>query len=297
MISRFMSSENPQPAETTPVQRERDVYDLIAWLEVNKKKVAIAAVALVAIGFALATMRHFREQKEAEASAALLALKPVLTPPTNTPPLQAATLSKVAQEHSGTAAAQRARFLAATALYTEGKYSEAETAFKNFISEFGESEWRAAAAYGVATAQEAQNKSEAAASYQNVVTTYGKSAVADDANLALARMAEAKNQPAEALRIYNQILAPKPGAQPGQEAPNQRASERKEALLRAHPELNTNTVSAASAPMLPMSLPGVGGTGATLQIPATPQNTAPTLNLPGTAGSGSAPQVGASTNK
>lgn len=295
MISGFMSSENPQPTETKGAQREKDVYDLLAWLELNKKKVATVAVALVVVGFAIAVMRYTREQKELRASGDLLALKPMLTPPTNTPPVQASALLKVAQEHGGTAAAERAQFLAATALYTEGKYAEAENAFKAFLNDFAESDWRAAASYGIATAQEAQKKPDAEASYQKVVASYGKSAVADDANLALARIAEQKNQPAEALRIYNQILAPKPGAQPGQEAPNARASERKEALLRAHPELNTNTTpTSATAPMLPTSLPGPGGTNATLQIPSTPQNTAPTLNLPGTSG---APNATPATNQ
>ena len=260
MICRFMSSENPQPAETKAAQREKDVYDLLAWLEVNKMKVATVVVALVVVGFAIATIRYMREQKELRASGELLALKPMLTPPTNTPPVQAAALLKVAQENGGTAAAERARYLAATALFTEGKYSEAENAFKAFVNEFAESEWRAAAAYGIATSQEAQKKPEAEASYKNVVTTHAKSSVADDANLALARIAEQKNQPEEALRIYNQLLAPKPGAQPGQEMPNTRASERKEALLRAHPQLNTNTTPvAATAPMLPTSLPAAGG--------------------------------------
>jgi TolA-binding protein len=287
MISRFMSSENPQPTETKAAQREKDVYDLLAWLEVNKTKVAIIAVALVIVGFAIATMRYMAQQKEARANADLLALKPLLTPPTNTAPVQASALLKVAQDHSGTSAGERARFLAANALFTEGKFADAEAAFKNFANEFPESPWRAAAAFGIAAAQEAQNKPEAEASYRNVVTSHGKSAVADNANLALARIAEKKNQPAEALRIYNQILAPTPGVQPGQEMPNQRATQRKEVLLRAHPELNTNTPPAfSSAPMIPSALPSAipnSGSNVTLEIPGTPAdpaNATPTLSLP-----------------
>ncbi|HEX7859702.1 MAG TPA: tetratricopeptide repeat protein [Verrucomicrobiae bacterium] len=280
----YMSSEQPQPTEVKGPQREKDVYDLIAWLENNKKTVISVALLLVAVGFAIATMRYLRDQKEVRASGDLLALKAALTVPTNTAPVQANALAKVAQEHSGTAAAERARFLAATALFTEGKFAEAETAFKNFLGEFANSEWRAAAAYGVATAQEAQNKPEAQASYQQVTTAYAKSSVADDAKLALARMHEAKNQPADALRIYNELTAPKPGAQPG-EPPNQVATERKEALLRKHPELNTNAPAAnASAPMLQPSLQLPGG-GQGLQItpgPTTPapQNTTPAPSAP-----------------
>jgi TolA-binding protein len=281
-----MSSENPQPAETKSAQRQADVYDVLAWLEVNKMKVAVIALILVVIGFAVATMRYLREQKETQASSELLALKASLTPSTNTPPVPASAFAKVAQEFSGTAAADRARILAATTLFTEGKYADAETAFKAYLSEFPNGEWRPTAAYGVATAQEAQNKPEAAQSYQAVTTGYAKSAVADDAHLALARIAEAKNQPAEALRIYNQLLTPATGAQPG-EAPNRSAMERKEALLRAHPELQTNAVPTAGSTMAPganspgglpsLTVPG-GATGAvpTLQVPTVPSGSATT---------------------
>ena len=268
MIGGFMSSENPQPAESKGAQREKDIYDLLAWFEVNKAKVATIAVVLVVIGFAIATTRYMREQKELRASGELLALRPTLTPSTNTPPVPASALAKVAQEYSGTAAAERAKILAAGALYTEGKYAEAEAAFKAFLTEFPNSEWRATAAYGVATAQEAQNKPEAVASYQSVTTGFARSAVADDAKLALARIHEQKNQPADALRIYNELLTPRTGAPEG-ETPNRVASQRKDALLRAHPELTTNAVTTI--------VPPNGGTNATLQIPA-PQSGASTTN-------------------
>jgi tetratricopeptide (TPR) repeat protein len=268
MISGFMSSENPPPAETTRAQREKDIYDLLAWLEVNKAKVATVAVVLVAIGFAIATMRYVREQKELRASGELLALRPTLGGSTNNPPVPAASLAKVAQEYSGTAAAERARILTAGALYTEGKYAEAEAAFKAFQTDFPNSAWRPTAAYGVATSQEAQNKNEAVASYQSVTTAFARSAVADDAKLALARIFEQKNQPAEALRIYNELLAPLPGATEG-EPPHRGATERKDALLRAHPELATNAVPAAMPTPGATNTPvGTSSTNATLQIPA-----------------------------
>ena len=276
MISGFMSSEKPHPEQPKVAQREKDVYDLLAWLELNRVKVATMALILVAVGFGIATMRYLAEQKELKASAALLALKVPVSANTNTPPVSAASLTKVAEEFSGTSAAERARILAASALFTEGKYSEAETAFKAFLNEHPESPWRATAAYGVATAQEAQNKPDAVTSYQTVATSYSRSSLADDAKLALARIHEQKNQPAEALRIYNELLAPVPGSM-DQESPNRTASERKEALLRAHPELAANAATNASAAnpssMMGLNLPTIssgtaGNTNPTLQIPA-----------------------------
>lgn len=267
MISGFMSSEQPQPTETTRAKRESDIYDLLAWVETNRMKVLGGFIVLTLIGFAIATARYMREQKELKASGELLALRATLVQNTNTAPVQASALTKVAQEFSGTAAAERARLLAATTLFSEGKYAEAEAAFKAFQNDFQNSAWRPTAAYGIATAQEAQNKPEAVASYQNVATGFPKLAVADDAKLALARIHEQKNQPADALRLYNELLAPRAGAQPG-EPPNRTATERKEALLRAHPELNTNTDAAPVTTSGLESFPTPGAQNDTLQIPA-----------------------------
>jgi TolA-binding protein len=261
-----MSSET-KPPHDVGAQREADIYDVLAWLEVNKKKVGIVAAVLVVIGFAIYTIRYLKEQKEANASAALLALKPTLNPQTNVPPVQASSLLKVADDFSGTAAAERARILAGTAFFTEGRFADAEKEFSQFVRDHPESPWVAEAAYGVATAQEAQNKvAEAQASYQKVATGYATSPLADDANLALARIYEAQNKPDQALRIYNQLLAPKPGASPG-EMRNVAAAQRKEALLRVHPELGTNI----TARPLPAAAPSPASTNATAK-PASSTN-------------------------
>jgi len=275
MISGFMSSEKPQPQPTPGAHRESDFYDVLAWLEVNKKKVLTVALLLVVVGFAMATMRYLREQKELKANGELLALKATLNPGTNTVPPQPSDFLKVAQTFNGTSAAERARFLAATAMFTEGKYAEAEAEFSKFVKDLPGSPWVASAAYGVASAQESQNKPDAQASYQNVATAYANSVVADDAKLALARIYEGKKQPDQALRIYNELLAPKPGELPGQGG-NAEVYTRKETLLRAHPELNTNQV--ATPPPMPSDV---------IKIPSTP---APEVAAPTNPPSAATPQ-------
>jgi TolA-binding protein len=267
-----MSSEAKPPPQDIGAQRETDIYDLLAWLEVNKKKVAIVALVAVVIGFAMSTIRYFKQQKEEAASGALLALKVVLTPPTNMPPPQASALLKVAQDYAGTSAAERARILAATALFTEGRYPDAEKEFSQFVKDHPESPWVAEAAYGVGASQEAQNKTnEAQASYQNVATAYANSSLADDAKVALARIYESQKKPDQALRIYNELLAPKPGAQPG-EMRNAAAFQKKEALLRVHPELSTNTTARplpALTPTLSTNTPAANTNATTAVTPAT----------------------------
>ena len=272
MISGFMSSEKPLPQEIKGAHRQADIYDVLAWLEVNKKKVVIAAVALVIAGFTVATVRYMNEQKELNASGELLALRVSLNQPTNAVPVQPSALLKVGSDFKGTSAAERARLLAATAFFTDGKYSEAEREFSAFGREFPSSPFAATAAYGVATAQEAQGKAEAQASYQKVATAYANSYVADDAKLALARIHESNKQPGQALRIYEDLLLPRVGAQPGEPA-NPEALSRKEALLRKHPELNTNKPPAAATTTTTV-VPSPSG-APTLTIPATTPATSP----------------------
>lgn len=221
------------------------MYDALAWLELNKKKLALFALLAVLIGFGVATWRYLSEQKELKASTALLELRPVLTPSTNVPAPQPDALMKVAQEFSGTAAAERAQYLAAQALFTQGNYAEAETQFGKFIAEHGGSPWVPGARYGQAAAQEALNKaSEAMAAYQQIATAYPGSSVATEAKLALARIHESRNEPQQALRLYNELAPEIPGAR---EMANPEALQRKEALLRAHPELQTNQPPAVSS--------------------------------------------------
>ena len=240
-----MKPEKQQPVSEGAQPRSADMYDALAWLELNKMKLGLFALLAVLIGFGVATWRYLNEQKELEASTALLELRPVLTPSTNVPLPQPSALIKVAEEYSGTRAAQRAQFLAASRLFEEGKYAEAETQFGNFIRAHGASPWIPQASYGQASALEALNKTnEAMAAYQQIATAYANSPVADNAKLAMARIYESRNEWQQALRIYNELAPATPGAM---DMGNPEALERKEALLRAHPELEPEPAATAAA--------------------------------------------------
>jgi predicted negative regulator of RcsB-dependent stress response len=270
MISGSMSSET-NPPEQQGGHREADFYDLLAWFEMNRKKVGVIVAVLVVIGFAIGTIRYFKEQKEQNASAALLTLKPTLTPQTNAPPPQSSAFMKITEQFPGTRAAERAQIFAATTLFDEGKYADAEREFSAFGSNYPESPWAAEAAYGVAASREAQNKlDQAQSSYQNVITAYANSWVVDQAKLSLARVYELRKQPEQALRLYNELITPRPGSAPG-EGGNREAYERKESLLRSHPNLNTNLLAAAARPV---TLPQTSSTNQAIPAATNTPNTA-----------------------
>jgi TolA-binding protein len=221
------------------------MIEALAWLEVNKKRLAIGAIVVLVVGFGVYVYNYAGEQKEIKASAALIALKPAMTGSTNEPPVPASAYLKVAQEHAGTTAAERALLLAGGAYFTEGKYSEAQAQFDRLIKEQPSSKWAPDAAFGFAASLESQGKrDEALPAYQRVVTAYPSSSVVAEARLALARIYEAKNQPAEALKQYEELTRPGAMSMRSQDAVMRRSQ-----LLKAHPELekpSTNSLPAMS---------------------------------------------------
>src|SRR5437762_408840 len=159
-------NSDPQRPHKEHVEGE-GMIDVLAWLEVNKKRVAIGAVLLLLAGFGIYIYNYVGEQKETNASAALIALHPPVNGSTNEPPVPASAFLKVAEEHSGTAAAERAILLAAGAYFAEGKYADAHTQFDRLLKQNPSSKWAPDAAYGIAASLESQGKrDEALTAYQ-----------------------------------------------------------------------------------------------------------------------------------
>jgi predicted negative regulator of RcsB-dependent stress response len=209
------------------------LFDLLAWLELNKKLLLYCALGAVAIGFVAFAYNLSREQAELKASSALLELRTPLGGEETAKPPAAADFLRLAKEFSGTDSGARAALLAAGALFEEGKYAEARNQFEKFLSQTGEGPFAPTAAYGVAVCLDALDKTnEALAAYQGVLNRYPKAPVAAQANLALARLYEASNQPEQALKIY-EYLSRSDNVSPW----SSDAAERREYLLLKHPHL------------------------------------------------------------
>jgi predicted negative regulator of RcsB-dependent stress response len=223
------------------------MIEALTWFEVNKKRLAIGFVALLVIGFGVYVVNYMSDQKEKKASSALIALNPA-TASTNDPPVPATAYLKVTEDYAGTAGAERALLLAASAYFTEGKYSEAQNTFNRLLTEKPGSKWAPDAAFGVAASLESQGKrDEALSAYDLVARQYKTSAVADEARLAMARIYEAKNQPGDALKQYEELT------QGGMSMRAQDAMMRRMELLRKHPELEKPLTNAPALSGLPMS--------------------------------------------
>jgi TolA-binding protein len=241
-------------------------FEFLAWIETNRRNLMWAGVSGLIIVFAVVAYRWKTHQAEADASEALLRLRPTVS--SAAPSEAAATAAdylKLAQEYPRTAAAERARLLAAGTLFADGKFAEAQVEFERLLREQGDGLLVPSAAYGVAASLEAQGKKdEALAAYRNVLTRFPKSALTDEAKLALARIYEAKGQPDLAFKTYEEI------ARPGTvTAASSQAAQRKQQLLAAHPELAKTNAAATITTTAPVI------SGKTNSAAAIPTNVAP----------------------
>lgn len=226
-------------ADNTATQSATSVYDLLAWLEVNKKSLLWIAGGLLTVVVACYIYVWQRDRSEAAANAALLALSTEADPNSGKAAAQAADFLRVAQEHSSSLAAGRARVMAAAALYAEGKYAEARQEFGAILASSATSPLAALAQFGVASSLDAlDKKDEALAAYQKVVSEHPEDVLAGRAKMSAAALYEAKNQPDQALKLLEELTRPVAAG-----AGSMEAASRKQQFLQRHPELvKTNPV-------------------------------------------------------
>lgn len=212
------------------------VINLLAWLEVHKKRIAIGAgIALVVIFVGMITAQRAAE-KELNASAALSDVRLPFSSAAAVPAGAADSLAKVAADNRGSQAAARALLLSAGVLFSEAKapadYAAAEKRFAQVIQEYPDSPWTAQASLGVAAALKAQgNNAAALAKYEDITKRFASSPVIDEAKLSLARLYE-KDKPEDAFKLYEEIMKGNPNSVLTMEA-----TMRQDSLMDAKPEL------------------------------------------------------------
>jgi tetratricopeptide (TPR) repeat protein len=268
--------------------QSHDLVKFLAWLEVNKKRVALGAGGLMVVIIVIIGVVQSRAQKEVQASQALSEVRPPRgigeVPPAET--LEA--YLRVAREFAGTKAAERALALAGAGFFTAGNYPEALKQFETLLKSYPESMWLPEASLGVAATLSAQGKTnEAMAKYEEVRRRHATSPVADEAKLALAQIYEGQGKPEEAFKLYEDLLR---GAASYQRAVTMQAQIRRQELVTKHPEL----VRPKEPPAPPTLTPTLTPTGAVAQLtnlmvtasnpPALPTNrvTVPATNPPPT---------------
>ncbi len=207
--------------------------ELLAWFETNKKRLIYLGIVILIIWLGTLTVIHFKRAREAEASAALTALRPQLGEAILAS-IPAQKYLDIYEKYRGTKTAPKALLLAAGAFYQEGKYQEAQKTFEKFLSEFPDDSFAAQASLGVASSIEAQGKeSEALTKYQEITTRYSTDpSVLIPAKMAYGRLMEKQGKYEVAYSAYNDIMRSGAYTTWAQEA-----MYRLQALEKKHPEL------------------------------------------------------------
>ena len=218
-------------------------YNLLDWGEAHKKQLLIGFIAVVVVGLGIAIYFVHQGQVQDDANNALSKLL-VRTSPTAPEPTPEAFM-KIANDYPNTDAGKRALLLAASELFTEGKYDEARGYFQRFLQEHADSPFAGQAALGIASSMEAQGKNEDAINaYRNAADRYQLPNVEPQAKMALARLYQSQGKLSETRDQLEQIVQ-KYGPPVGSDARNQL-----EQLLIAHPELMPK-----NAPTSPTEIP------------------------------------------
>ena len=217
-----MESEAPSSAS----------INFLAWVEVNKKRLVIAGVALIGLVAVVSLVMQQQTSKETKASEALSEVKLPYNPSLAPAPGTADALLKVANDYRGTKAAARALLVSASVLYGEKNYDGAQKRYSQLIADYPDTQWLPEAAFGIAASLDAQGKTaEAIAKYEEVRKRHATSPVAEEAKLGLARLQET-SKPEDAFKLYMELSKANPNTSLAAEA-----DYRQEEMLRANPAL------------------------------------------------------------
>jgi predicted negative regulator of RcsB-dependent stress response len=189
------------------------LFKLWPWVEANKNRlIAGAAIAVIAI-FIIWFVACQRESKEIAAGQALTQVALSSGGPS------VGAYLKVAEQHSGTVAGQRALLQGAAALFDAGKFTDAQAQFQKFLDAHPDSEFSGQAALGVAASLDAQGKTDlAVGAYQRAISSASDATVVSAAKFGLARIEETQGRLNDALLLYQDVARANPGGSLGSEA-------------------------------------------------------------------------------
>jgi len=192
-----------EPAETHPDR----LIDFWEWLVENRTQVVLAIIIAVGAVLIVHTKRLNTQLAEEEAGEDVLAAMDsrFFTDEVNPNATASERFAKVVLNHPGTAGASNAKFLQASALFDERKFTEADAAFAAYASENPLSPLLAAAALGQAACKGSLNDDGAAAAYEAVRNQHADTSEAVQATLALGRMAMAAKDTSKAREFFTEV--------------------------------------------------------------------------------------------
>jgi tetratricopeptide (TPR) repeat protein len=207
------------------------VFKAWAWFDAHKRQVGWGAGIVVGAGLLIWIYINQTEEKAVKESEAVANV--MIAPAATGRPVDPAAYLKIANEDPNSSAGTRALLLAAGTLFTEGKYSEAQTQFDKFTRDHRDSPFLGEALLGVAACLESQNKTnEALAAYKSLIERHPGDLTVPQAKFSLARLYVAQNKADQALPLFEEVNRLNPNGALGSEA-----GMRAEDLIAKYPNL------------------------------------------------------------
>ena len=200
--------------ETQELTASDQLFKLWSWIEDNQKRLAYIAGAIVIVFFFYFYYSYSQKQKEITAGQAL---SQVIV--SSTTVQQPDAYLKIAGQYPATVAGQRALLEGAAALFTTGKFPEAQAQFQKFLDTYKDNFFTPQALLGVAASLDAQGKTDLAISaYQKAAGQSANVSVAASAKFAIARIYDAQGNTAEAMKLYEEVARAYPNSSMSNEA-------------------------------------------------------------------------------
>ena len=219
------------------------LFRIWPWFEANAKRLAFGAAFIIIAVFIFSFYSYRQNQREIAGSEALTQASI-----SETGGQLADACMKIAVDYAGTSAGQRALLEGATALFTTGKYADAQTGFQKFLDAYPDNFLGPQAMLGLAASLDALGKTDLAVSaYQKAAAQTADLNVAANAKFSLARIAEAQGKFAEAQKLYGEVARTSERTSLGSEA-GLRAMELNAKLPKAPAKPATAPAPAVSVP-------------------------------------------------
>lgn len=229
------------------VTQSEGYYKLLTWFELNKTKVIYGTAAAIVVGVIVWFVLYQKSQTQVRSGEALSQVFVSQITGADDRSQAAASYLKVASEFPETEAAAKAILLAASTLFTEGKFAEAQREFERLAREHRDSPFLGQAQLGIAASLDAQGKdNEAITAYKTVADRRSNEAVGTQAKFALARLYVKQGKHELAYPLYEDLARAEPFSSIGSEA-----GMLAEELKQKHPELAPKPEPAVQTITLP----------------------------------------------
>ena len=207
-------------------------HRLWAWFETNRKPALIGILLAALAGLLIWVMIWHQQEKRVAAGDAVSDVAVMLMNGTPRSEMANAYL-KVAANYPNSSSGARALILAASSLFADGKFSEAQAQFEKFTREYRDTPFTGQALLGVAASLDAQGKADAAiTAYKSLIDRHPSDVVVPQAKFALARLYEAQGKPELAKDLFQDVERGSPFTSLGNEA-----GMRLEELIAKYPAL------------------------------------------------------------